>query len=125
MFEDVEAIEQLEELSSTLRKELPRFWNSLSKRANVSYPDKGTEFICYSEIILQIIRDCALSIYTEEDIPSEKIDKLMEDMEDLGDKILEIGKHFRRKTPTNQALLYNLDACEKTLSRLCTTPIEA
>ena len=28
---------------------------------------------------------------TEEDIPSEKIDKLMEDMEDLGDKILEIG----------------------------------
>ncbi len=41
------------------------------------------------------------------------------------DKILEIGKHFRRKTPTNQALLYNLDACEKTLSRLCTTPIEA
>ena len=91
MFEDVEAIEQLEELSSTLRKELPRFWNSLSKRANVSYPDKGTEFICYSEIILQIIRDCALSIYTEEDIPSEKIDKLMEDMEDLGDKILEIG----------------------------------
>ena len=47
MFEDVEAIEQLEELSSTLRKELPRFWNSLSKRANVSYTDKGTEFICY------------------------------------------------------------------------------
>ena len=41
------------------------------------------------------------------------------------DKILEIGKHFRRKTPTNQQLLYNLDACEKTLSRLCTTPIEA
>ena len=41
------------------------------------------------------------------------------------DKILEIGKHFRRKTPTNQAILYNLDACEKTLSRLCTTPIEA
>ena len=41
------------------------------------------------------------------------------------DKILEIGKHFRRKTPTNKQLLYNLDACEKTLSRLCTTPIEA
>ena len=41
------------------------------------------------------------------------------------DKILLIGKHFRRKTPTNQQLLYNLDACEKTLSRLCTTPIEA
>ena len=41
------------------------------------------------------------------------------------DKILEIGKHFRRKTPTNQQLLYNLDACEKTLSRLCITPIEA
>jgi len=40
------------------------------------------------------------------------------------DKILEIGKHFRRKTPTNQQLLYNLDACEKTLSRLCTTAIE-
>ena len=41
------------------------------------------------------------------------------------DKILVIGKHFRRKTPTNQQLLYNLEACEKTLSRLCTTPIEA
>ena len=39
--------------------------------------------------------------------------------------ILEMGKHFRRKTPTNKQLLYNLDACEKTLSRLCTTPIEA
>ena len=41
------------------------------------------------------------------------------------DKILVIGKHFRRKTPTNQQLLYNLEACEKTLSKLCTTPIEA
>ena len=41
------------------------------------------------------------------------------------DKILVIGKHFRRKTPTNQQLLYNLEACDKTLSRLCSTPIEA
>ena len=41
------------------------------------------------------------------------------------DKILVIGKHFRRKTPTNQQLLYNLEACENTLSILCTTPIEA
>ena len=41
------------------------------------------------------------------------------------DKILVIGKHFRRKTPTNQQLLYNLEACEKTLHQLCTTPIEA
>ena len=41
------------------------------------------------------------------------------------DKILVIGKHFRRKTPTNQQLLYNLEACENTLSKLCTTPIEA
>ena len=40
------------------------------------------------------------------------------------DKILIIGKHFRRKTPTNQQLLYNLDACEKTLSKLCSTPLE-
>ena len=39
--------------------------------------------------------------------------------------ILEMKKHYRRKTPTNKQLLYNLDACEKTLSRLCTTPIEA
>ena len=44
---------------------------------------------------------------------------------DLRDAHLKAGKHFRRKTPTNQAILYNLDACEKTLSRLCTTPIEA
>ena len=41
------------------------------------------------------------------------------------DKILVIGKHFRRKTPTNQQLLYNLEACENTLSKLCITPIEA
>jgi|TARA_R100001594_G_scaffold122929_1_gene159231 hypothetical protein len=40
-------------------------------------------------------------------------------------KILEFGRHFRLKTPTSRQLLYNLDACEKTLSRLCTTPIEA
>ena len=40
------------------------------------------------------------------------------------DKILVIGKHFRRTTPTNQQLLYNLEACENTLSKLCTPPIE-
>ena len=40
-------------------------------------------------------------------------------------KILEFGRHFRLKTPTSRQLLYNLDACEKTLSRLCTIPIEA
>ena len=41
------------------------------------------------------------------------------------DKILVIGKHYRRKTPTNQQLLYNLEACENTLTRLCSAPIEA
>jgi len=41
------------------------------------------------------------------------------------DKILEIGKHYRRKTPTSKVLLYNLEACDKTLSKLCSTPLEA
>ena len=41
------------------------------------------------------------------------------------DKILVIGKHYRRKTPTNQQLLYNLEACENTLTSLCSAPIEA
>ena len=41
------------------------------------------------------------------------------------DKILVIGKNYRRKTPTNQQLLYNLEACENTLTRLCSAPIEA
>ena len=41
------------------------------------------------------------------------------------DKILELGKHYRRQTPTSRVLVYNLEACEKTLSKLCTTPIEA
>ena len=41
------------------------------------------------------------------------------------DKILVIGKHYRRQTPTSRVLVYNLEACEKTLSKLCTTPIEA
>ena len=38
---------------------------------------------------------------------------------------LELGKHYRRKTPNSRILLYNLEACENTLSKLCTTPIEA
>ena len=41
------------------------------------------------------------------------------------DKILVIAKHYRRKTPTSKVLLYNLEACDKTLSRLCSTPIKA
>ena len=40
-------------------------------------------------------------------------------------KILELKKHYRLKTPTSRELLYNLNACEKTLLSLCTTPIEA
>tara|TARA_R100001463_G_scaffold41641_1_gene87800 strand:+ start:1106 stop:1315 length:210 start_codon:yes stop_codon:yes gene_type:complete len=40
------------------------------------------------------------------------------------DKILVIGKHYRRKTPTSKILLYNLEACDKTLSKLCSTPLE-
>jgi len=36
-----------------------------------------------------------------------------------------IGKHYRRKTPASKSYLYDLEACEKTLSRLCATPIEA
>ncbi len=40
------------------------------------------------------------------------------------EKILVMGKHFRRTTPTNQKLLYDLEACEKTLHQLCTTPLE-
>lgn len=40
-------------------------------------------------------------------------------------KILVIKKHYRLKTPTSRELLYNLEACENTLSRLCSTPIEA
>jgi hypothetical protein len=39
--------------------------------------------------------------------------------------ILQIGKHYRRKSPVSKVVLYNLEACEKTLNRLCTTPIEA
>jgi len=41
------------------------------------------------------------------------------------DKILVMGKHYRRKTPTSRNLLYNLEACDKTLSKVCTTPLEA
>tara|TARA_R100000458_G_scaffold964_1_gene822 strand:- start:198 stop:407 length:210 start_codon:yes stop_codon:yes gene_type:complete len=40
------------------------------------------------------------------------------------DKILVMGKHYRRKTPTSKVLLYNLEACDKTLSKLCSTPLE-
>ena len=38
--------------------------------------------------------------------------------------ILKMGKHYRRKTPTDRAILYDLDACEKTLAALCSTPLE-
>ena len=44
---------------------------------------------------------------------------------DLREAHLKAGKHFRRLTPNSKRLLYDVDACEKTLSRLCTTPIEA
>jgi excisionase family DNA binding protein len=38
---------------------------------------------------------------------------------------LELGKHYRRKTPKSRILLYNKDETEKRINRLCTTPIEA
>ena len=41
------------------------------------------------------------------------------------EQILQLGKHYRRKSPVSKVVLYDLEACEKTLNRLCTTPIEA
>jgi hypothetical protein len=40
------------------------------------------------------------------------------------DQLLKIGKHYRRKTPKAGALLYDLDACEKTITAACSTPLE-
>ena len=39
-------------------------------------------------------------------------------------ELLKMGKHYRRKTPTDKAIIYNLNACEKTLAALCSTPLE-
>ena len=44
---------------------------------------------------------------------------------DLREAHFQKGKHFRRLTPNSKRLLYDLDACEKTMSRICTTPVEA
>ncbi len=40
-------------------------------------------------------------------------------MEKMRDSSFKIGKHYRRKTPGSRNLLYDLEACEKTINRLC------
>ena len=40
------------------------------------------------------------------------------------EKTFVIGKHYRRKTPKSRVYVYNLEACNKTLSKLCSTPLE-
>tara|TARA_R100000458_G_C8183307_1_gene179568 strand:+ start:236 stop:478 length:243 start_codon:yes stop_codon:yes gene_type:complete len=35
-----------------------------------------------------------------------------------------IGKHYRRSHPTSGRYVYDADACDKTLSNLCSTPLE-
>tara|TARA_R100000458_G_C8032650_1_gene87476 strand:+ start:93 stop:302 length:210 start_codon:yes stop_codon:yes gene_type:complete len=38
--------------------------------------------------------------------------------------LLKMGKHYRRKTPTDRSILYDLNACEKTITAACSTPLE-
>ena len=40
-------------------------------------------------------------------------------MEKMRDSSFDIGKHYRRKTPGSRNWLYNLEACDKTITRLC------
>ena len=40
------------------------------------------------------------------------------------DNFLALGKHYRRKSPVSKIVLYDLEACEKTINRLCSTPLE-
>ena len=40
------------------------------------------------------------------------------------DNFLSLGKHYRRKSPVSKIVLYDLEACEKTINRLCSTPLE-
>jgi len=40
-------------------------------------------------------------------------------MEKIRDSSLVLGKHYRRKTPGSRNWLYNLEACDKTITKLC------
>ena len=37
----------------------------------------------------------------------------------MRDSRLKKGKHFKSKTPGSRYLIYDLEACEKTINRLC------
>tara|TARA_Y100001963_G_C6744464_1_gene430805 strand:+ start:1402 stop:1605 length:204 start_codon:yes stop_codon:yes gene_type:complete len=37
---------------------------------------------------------------------------------------LEMGEHYRRKTPDSRTLLYNVEKTEQRIAKLCSTPLE-